>query len=161
MKPFTVLGYSANDEVFCPSCLRSSTGLAPSNADYNGRSILPLYACDRTVHDECCTYCGASLLGLRLVAEGERAKSVPAFRVEKTRHHRRQPALRFDRRPPTDVLKELKAAGWRWDPAAGLWWWPKGAPVLVPASLSLPPLPPAVRARPPTIRKRDAVEAGA
>ena len=42
MKPFTVLGYSANDEVFCPACLRSTTGLGPSDADYNGRPILPL-----------------------------------------------------------------------------------------------------------------------
>ena len=69
MKPFTVLGYSANDEVFCPACLRSTTGLGPSDTDYNGRPILPLYAADATVQEECCTYCGASLLELRAVAE--------------------------------------------------------------------------------------------
>ena len=156
MKPFTVLGYSANDEVFCPSCLRSTTGLAPSDHDYNHRPILPLYACDRTVQEECCTYCGASLLDLRLVAEAERERGVPAFQVEKARHRGRQPALRFDRAPPASVLKELKEAGWRWDPVARLWWWPKGAPVPVPASLGLPPPPPKSTARPPIVRKRSA-----
>ena len=154
MKPFTVLGYSGNDEVFCPECLRATTGLTPSDLDYNGRPILPLYAADQTVQEECCTYCGASLLELRLVAEAERARTVPAFRVEKTRHRGRQPALRFDRRPPAIILNELKGAGWRWDAAAGLWWWPKGAPVPVPPSLGLPPPPPRLVARPPIIRKR-------
>jgi hypothetical protein len=156
MKPFTVLGYSANDEVFCPSCLRASTGLRPSDADYNSRPILPLYACDPSVHDEACTYCGGSLLGLRLAADLDRTTSAPAFRVEKTRHRQRRPALRFDRRPPPAILTELKEAGWRWDPSAGLWWWPKGAPVLVPVSLRLPLPAPAAVARPPTIRRRDA-----
>jgi hypothetical protein len=161
MKPFTILGYSANDEVFCPPCLRATTGLTPSDLDYNGRPILPLYAADRTVQEECCTYCGVSLLDLRLRADAERARTVPALQVEKTRHRGRQPALRFDRRPPANVLKELREAGWRWDPAAGLWWWPKGAPVPVPASLGLPPPPPRVAARPPIVRKRVAVAASA
>jgi hypothetical protein len=154
MKPFTVLGYSANDEVFCPSCLRSTTGLAPSDHDYNRQPILPLYAADRTVQEECCTYCGAALLELRLVAETARACGVPVFQVEKARHRGHQPALRFDRPPPASVLKELKEAGWRWDPAARLWWWPKGAPVPVPSSLGLPPPPPKITARPPIIRRR-------
>ena len=153
MKPFTVLGYSANDEVFCPACLRSTTGLGPADADYNGRPIIPLYAADPTVQEECCTYCGASLLDLRVTAEGEREKATPAFQVEKTRHHGRQPALRFDRKPPEEVRAELKRSGWRWDPAAQLWWWPKGGPVPVPPSLNLPPPPAKVVAQPPIIRR--------
>ncbi len=58
MKLTTVLGYSANDEVLCHSCLRSTTGLSPSCLDYDGRPILPLYAGDPTVLEESCTYCG-------------------------------------------------------------------------------------------------------
>jgi hypothetical protein len=103
------------------------------------------------VQEECCTYCGASLLELRLVAETARVRGVPAFQVEKARHRGHQPALRFDRPPPASELKE---AGWRWDPVARLWWWPKGAPVPVPASLGLPPPPPKITARPPIVRKR-------
>ena len=159
MKPFTVLGYSANDEILCPVCLRATTGLTPSDVDYNRRPILPLYAGDQTVQEECCTYCGASLLDLRLVAEAERAMGAPPFHVQKTRHKGRQPALRFERRPPANILKELKDAGWRWDPAASLWWWPKGAPVPVPAALGFPPPPPPVAARPPIVRKRAVVTA--
>jgi hypothetical protein len=161
MKPFAILGYSANDEVFCPPCLRATTGLTGSDIDYNGRPILPLYAADKTVHEECCTYCGAWLLGVRLKADAERVTAAPAFHVEKTRHRGRQPALRFDRRPPPSILGELKEAGWRWDPAAGLWWWPKGAPVAVPPSLGLPPPPPKVVARPPIVHKRAATTAAA
>ena len=153
MKPFTVLGYSANDEVFCPACLRSTTGLGLSDADYNGRPILPLYAADSTVQEECCTYCGESLLELRAAAVAERAKDEPKVQVEKTRHHGRQPALRFDRKPPEEIRVELRRAGWRWDPVARLWWWPKGAPVPVPASLNLPAPAAKLAARPPTIRR--------
>lgn len=156
MKPFTVLGYSANDEVFCPPCLRSTTGLGPWDADYNGRPIIPLYAADSTVQEERCTYCDASLLELRMVAEAERAKAGPGFQVEKTRHNGRQPALRFDRKPPEEIRSELKRSGWRWDPAAQVWWWPKGAPVPVPASLGLPPPPVKVMPRAPTLRRRAA-----
>ena len=158
MKPFTVLGYSANDEVLCPSCLRSTTGLAPSDLDYNGRHIVPLYFADTSVHEECCTYCGASLLEKRLVAESEREARTPAFGVEKLRHRGRQPALRFDRRPPANILKDLKQAGWRWDPVARLWWWPKGAPVSVPKSLDVPLPLPRVAALPP-LRRRPAASA--
>ena len=154
MKPFTVLGYSANDEVFCRSCLRSTTGLGPSCLDYNSRPILPLYAGDLTVHEECCTYCGRSLLELRLVTEADRAKAAPAFQVAKTRHRGRQPALRFDHRPPVTILNELKESGWRWDASARLWWWPKGVPVAVPVVLGLPPPAPRVSAHPPVIRRR-------
>ncbi|WP_242392140.1 hypothetical protein [Anaeromyxobacter oryzisoli] len=161
MKPFTILGYSANDEVFCPGCLRATTGLAPSDVDYNGRPILPLYAADSSVQEECCTYCGVSLLELRLVGDAERARSAPELHVEKTRHRGRQPALRFDRKPPANILRDLKDAGWRWDPAAGLWWWPKGAPVPVPPSLGLPLPRLGIAARAPIVRKRALVAASA
>ena len=160
MKLTTVLGYSANDEVLCPSCLRSTTGLNPSCLDYDGRPILPLYAGDPTVLEESCTYCGNSLLELRAAAEAERAQSI-AFDVEKTRHRGRRPALRFDRRPPETILRELRALGWRWDPAARLWWWPAGAPVPIPAALGLPPPIPKVTARPPIVRRRGATTAPA
>jgi hypothetical protein len=153
MKPFTVLGYSANDEVFCPACLKSTTGLGPSDTDYNGRPILPLYAADTTVQEERCTYCGSSLLELKAASEAQRDKATPAFQVEKTRHHGGRPALRFDRKPPEEIRAELRRAGWRWDPVARLWWWPRGAPVPVPASLNLPSPAAKVLARQPIVRR--------
>ena len=152
MKLFCVLGYSAHGEVLCPSCLRSTTGLSPSCLDYDGRPIAPLYAGNPTVLEEVCTYCGRSLLELRMTAEAEQARATRVVQVEKTRHRNRKPALRFGHRPPETILRELKETGWRWDPLARLWWWPTRAPVLVPAVLALPPPAPKVVARPP-IRK--------
>jgi len=61
---FAVLGYSAEDEVWCPSCLRTAAGLSPSGADSNGRPILPLFAADQAVRDERCSYCDTRLLDL-------------------------------------------------------------------------------------------------
>lgn len=216
MKHFTVLGYSINDEVLCPSCIRTTpiTGekvshichrsprpvpeavrtdilalekksippgriarhlrvqlrtvmrvIAGDDADApscpaceaskrsGNREIVPLYFADASVHEEICTYCGHSLLEIRLALEAERAHTAPAFHVEKTRHHGRKPALRFDRRPPLTILDELKKIGWHWDPTAQLWWWPGTAPVRVPTALALPPPPRKVTARPPIIRK--------
>lgn len=61
---FAVLGYSAEDEVWCPSCLRTAAGLSPSGADSNGRPILPLFAADKSLHDERCSYCDQRLMDL-------------------------------------------------------------------------------------------------
>jgi len=155
MKLFTILGYSAHGETLCPSCLRTSTGLSPSCPDYDGRSILPLYAGDPTVLEESCTYCGRSLLELRALADAERSRRSPLVKAQKTLHRDRQPALRFDRRPPGAILSELKKAGWRWDPVARLWWWPAAAPVPVPAALALPHPARGGVARPP-LRRRSA-----
>ncbi|HTU01705.1 MAG TPA: hypothetical protein VMG58_07800 [Candidatus Sulfotelmatobacter sp.] len=161
MRPFTVLGYSVNDEILCHACLKSTTGLRPADLDYSGRPILPLYAVDATLQEESCTYCGHPLLDLVIRAEAGRSKASPIFRVEKTRHQGRYPALKFDRRPPANVLKDLKDAGWRWEPGARCWSWYKGPPVIVPPSLGLPPPLPKVTARPPIVRKRPAQTATA
>ena len=155
MKPFTVLGFSANDEVLCHACLRSTTGLGPADLDYNGRPILPLYAADPTVQEESCTYCGYLLLDLSLHAEAKRAEPVTVLCVEQTGYQGSYPALKFvDRRAPANVLKDLKDAAWRREAVARYCWWHKGLPAVVPASLGLPPPPPKVTARPPIIRKR-------
>ena len=61
---FAVLGYSAEDEVWCPKCLREAAGLTPDGPDSNGRPILPLFAADKSVLEERCTYCGTNLLDL-------------------------------------------------------------------------------------------------
>jgi len=159
MRPFTVLGYSANDEILCHACLKSTTGLHAGDLDYNGRPILPLYAADATVEEESCTYCGHSLLDMVMNAQARRSKVSPTCPVEKARHHG-HPALKFDRRPPPNILRELKDSGWRWDPVARLWWLQKGIPVAVPPSLGLPPPPPNVSARPPIVRKRTALSCG-
>jgi len=164
-RPFTILGYSANNEVFCPHCLNSTTGLSPADLDYDSRAILPLYAGDPTLLEEACSYCHKSLLQLKLTAIADRAKAPLPFTVEKTRHPgskraphlRRRPALEFDCRPPANVITDLKAAGWRWDPAVKLWYWPKPAPVIIPASVPVAAAPAApVTPKPPTVRKRPA-----
>ena len=155
MRPFTVLGYSANDEVLCHACLRSTTGLRPADLDYNSRPILPLYAAEPTIREESCTYCGRQLFDL-VVREAGSSGVPPTFLIEKTRHQGRYSALKFDRRPPASVLKDLKDAGWRWEPDARYWWWHKGPPVIIPQSLGLPPKPPKVSPHQPVVRRRPA-----
>ena len=152
LRPFTVLGYSANDEVLCHACLRATTGLHPGDPDYDGRPVLPLYVAEATVREESCTYCGRGLLGLALESTGPLGEAPTKPTVEEFRHQG-HPALRFDRRPPPDVLHELKQAGWRWDPTARSWNWPRPGDPAVPrnlrGSLRVP-----VTARPPVVRKR-------
>lgn len=61
---FAVLGYSAEDETYCPQCLRLATGLSPHSVDTNGKPVLALYACDSTMHEEVCTNCHQRLVDL-------------------------------------------------------------------------------------------------
>ena len=60
-KPFVVLGYSAEDSVWCPACLRTAAGLSPGRVDTEGRPIVPLYARDSAVREEVCDNCERSL----------------------------------------------------------------------------------------------------
>jgi len=59
---FAILGYSAEDETYCPQCLRLATGLSPHSLDTNGKPVLPLHACDPSFHDEVCTSCHQRLV---------------------------------------------------------------------------------------------------
>jgi hypothetical protein len=61
---FAVLGYSAEDETYCPQCLRLATGLSPHGIDTNGKAVLPLHACDPSFHEEVCTNCHQKLVDL-------------------------------------------------------------------------------------------------
>jgi hypothetical protein len=61
---FAILGYSAEDETYCPQCLRLSTGLSPHSVDTNGKPVLALHACDRSFHDEVCVSCHQRLVDL-------------------------------------------------------------------------------------------------
>jgi hypothetical protein len=61
---FAVLGYSAEDETYCPQCLRLSTGLSPHGIDTNGKPVLPLHACDPSFHEEVCISCHQPLVDL-------------------------------------------------------------------------------------------------
>ena len=61
---FAILGYSAEDETYCPQCLRLATGLSPHSLDTNGKLVLPLHACDPSFHDEVCTSCHQRLVDL-------------------------------------------------------------------------------------------------
>ena len=62
--PFAVLGYSAEDETWCPTCLRLATGLSPGRTDYDGMPIKALYAADPTLHEEICCNCHEKLTDL-------------------------------------------------------------------------------------------------
>lgn len=75
-RPFTVLGYSAEGSVWCPSCLRSAAGLSPGRgSDYDGKPILPVHARDETVHGELCDNCGKLLLDVLLGHDTSRGGS--------------------------------------------------------------------------------------
>lgn len=63
-RPYSVLGYSAEDEVWCPTCLRVAAGLVPGLPDTDGKPVQALYAADRTVHEEVCNNCHQKLLDL-------------------------------------------------------------------------------------------------
>jgi hypothetical protein len=150
-RPFAVLGYSAEDAVWCPACLRSAAGLSPERTDTSGQPILPLYARDATVQEEVCDNCERSLYELLATARG--ASEPKAVSVQLRRYGERT-TLSFDRVPPIEVRSELKAAGWRWDPRLRLWWSADENPPL-PAGVVLPAKARAnVAARPPVIRKR-------
>lgn len=63
-RPFAVLGYSAEDETYCPTCLRLATGLSPHGIDTSGRPILALFAREPLVRDEICCSCRSRLVDL-------------------------------------------------------------------------------------------------
>ncbi|GEJ56628.1 hypothetical protein [Anaeromyxobacter diazotrophicus] len=150
-RPFAVLGYSAEDAVWCPACLRSAAGLSPGRPDGSGKPIVPLFARDATVREEVCENCERSLC--ELLAAGHGA-SAPKPVTAHTRVYAARTALSFDRVPPIEVRTELKTTEWRWDPRFRVWWSIEERP-RIPASVVLPPpTPPAPAARPPIVRKR-------
>lgn len=150
-RPFAVLGYSAEDAVWCPACLRSAGGLSPGRADSSGRPIVPLYARDNAVREELCENCERPLYELLAAA---RLSPEPRPVTARLRVYAKRTALSFDRVPPVEVRSELKATGWRWDPRFRIWWSVQEEPT-VPAGVTLPgPNQSAVMARGPVIRKR-------
>ena len=152
---FTVLGYSTEDAVWCPSCLRSAAGLSPARGtDYDGKPILPLYARDETVREETCDNCGRSLLE-RLLAQ-EAVRPQPADPVIAALHvYGQRWALSFDGVPPSYVRAQLKEGAWRWDARYRLWWCTTTKPE-IPGGVTLAPEAaprPEIIARPPTRRR--------
>ena len=78
---FAVLGYSAEDDVYCPECLRRGAGLSPHRLDSRGRPILPLFLADPTVREEVCCHCE------RLLTDALPGIQAPTlFRVVRLRH---------------------------------------------------------------------------
>ncbi len=150
-KPFAVLGYSAEDAVWCPRCLRSAAGLSPGRADTSGKPIVPLYARDRAVREEVCDNCDSSLFELLAAGRGGPA---PIPVTAQLRIHGKRTALDFDRVPPVEIRTTLKSTGWRWDPRLRVWWSGEDAP-RVPAGV-LTPSGECSRAAPkqPIIRRR-------
>jgi hypothetical protein len=186
MKPFSIIGFSIDDDVLCHDCLVATAtvtgevlhhtcstrsrsneetvcpacrGSDAARAERQCASpILPLYFADEAVREELCTYCHRALLDLALRNERQHVEPRPGFGAHKASHAGRYPAVQFDRRPPAEVRAALKTAGWRWDPARRHWWHPSPeAPV--PSSVCLPPDHPRIAARPPLIRKRAAPSA--
>ena len=92
-KPFAVLGYSADDTVWCPSCLRAAAGLSPGRPDTSGKPILPLFARDATMREEVCENCERSLHDL--LANG-RGVPEPKPLTAELRVHGKRAALEFD-----------------------------------------------------------------
>ena len=152
-RPFAVLGYSAEDAVWCPSCLRSAAGLAPGRVDSGGRAIAPLYARDRAVREEVCENCGRQLYEL---LAAERGITAPAPVTARLRVHGKRTAVDFDRVPPIEIRSALKTTGWRWDPRFRVWWSSEQSPQ-VPAGVVIPgQRTPSPRAKEPTVRRRPA-----
>jgi hypothetical protein len=150
-KPFAVLGYSADDAVWCPACLRSGAGLSPGRPDTSGKAIIPLFARDATVREEVCENCERPLYDL--LAAGRGAPEQRPVTAE-LRVYAKRTALSFDRVPPVEVRTELKASGWRWDPRFRVWWSVEETP-RVPAGVALPvPARRPIMARAPVLRKR-------
>lgn len=151
-RPFAVLGYSAEDAVWCPACLRSAAGLSPGRSDTCGQPIVPLYARDAAVREEICENCERSLYGL-LAARGGAAE--PKLVTAGLRVHGRRSSLEFDRVPPVDVRTALKSTGWRWDPRLRVWWTGEEVP-RVPAQVVLPTPEsrPRAEAKAPAVRRR-------
>jgi len=151
-RPFAVLGYSAEDAVWCPACLRSAAGLSPGRADTWGQPIVPLYARDAAVREEICENCERSLS--ELLAAG-RAAADPKPVTAQLRVHGKRSALAFDRVPPVEVRTALKSTGWRWDAQLRVWWSGESVP-RVPAGVVLAAAvsPPTAAARGPIVRRR-------
>ena len=150
-RPFAVLGYSAEDAVWCPACLRSGAGLSPGRPDGSGKPIVPLFARDDAVREEVCENCERTLC--ELLAAGRSAPE-PEPVTAHTRVYAARTALSFDRVPPIEVRTELKTTGWRWDPRFRVWWSIEERP-RIPASVVLPPRTPSTpAARWPIVRKR-------
>ncbi len=150
-KPFAVRGYSADDAVWCPACLRSAGGLSPGRPDTSGKPILPLFARDASGREEVCEYCERSLHDLLADARGvPEPKPVTAELCV----HGKRALLEFDRMPPIDIRTVLKSTGWRWDPRVRAWWSSEEAPP-VPAGVVLPTRESArIAAKGPIIRRR-------
>ncbi|GAO01306.1 hypothetical protein PSR1_00159 [Anaeromyxobacter sp. PSR-1] len=150
--PFAVLGYSADDSVWCPACLRSAAGLSPGRPDTSGKPIVPLFARDATMREEVCENCERSLHELLAAAHGA---PQPKPVIAQVRVYAKRTALSFDRVPPIEVRTELKAIGWRWDARFRVWWSAEPTP-RIPSSVVLPSAPLRPRPKPPTIRRRSA-----
>jgi hypothetical protein len=150
-KPFVVLGYSAEDSVWCPACLRTAAGLSPGRVDTEGRPIVPLYARDSAVRDEVCDNCERSLYDLLAAGRGSPA---PRAVTAHLRVHGKRTALDFDRVPPVEVRTALKQSGWRWDPRFRVWWSCEEVP-RVPTGVLLPrEVRPRVVPKEPIVRRR-------
>ncbi|BDG08654.1 hypothetical protein [Anaeromyxobacter paludicola] len=150
-KPFTVLGYSAEDAVWCPECLRTAAGLSPGRTDTCGRPVAPLYARDAAVREEVCEYCDRALYELLATRSGPKPEQKPV--TAQLRVHGKRTAIEFDRVPPLDIRNQLKSSGWRWDPRFRVWWSGEETP-RVPAGIVLPTALRAPAALGPLIRRR-------
>jgi hypothetical protein len=88
---FAALGYSAEDDVYCPDCLRFATGFAPGQIDTTGRPVQTLFLADTTVHEETCCNCHRKLTDI--LADRLEPTTFQVIRIvrDETTHVRKEP----------------------------------------------------------------------
>jgi hypothetical protein len=138
----TVVSGDADDDAACPACEASRRG--------DASTILPVYAGDTSVREEICTHCERHLL---TVARERTAYSDKVIEPERLLTASGFPALRFERRPPSNVLQALKTAGWRWDPRERHWY-DLSRTAALPPGIALPPPRRVPSGRPPVVHRR-------
>ncbi len=186
LRPFSVVGFSVNDEVLCHSCLRQTTPITGEKLSHTCRRgwrpvpdtlrtrIVALEA-TKVRPTQIVKQLRTTLPTVMRVLSGDDADSASCPACEASKRFEQRdilplyfavtygkgfPALRFDRRPEPLVLEALKKAGWKWSPRERVWAdFTRTAEV--PAGVKLPPKPPVVTARPPIIRRRRESAAGA
>jgi hypothetical protein len=137
-----VVSGDADDDAVCPACEASKRR--------ETREIVPIYAGDASMGQETCTHCGRHLLS---VARERDASAEKTLQPEQFFTSSGFPALRFERRPPPNLLHALKTGGWRWDPQERHWFDPSRAAALPPGTAPMTP-PRIATARRPAGRRR-------
>ncbi len=145
-----VISGDADDDARCPACEVGAGATEP------GFDLIPLYAADSSLTEECCTHCGRNLIALARSTE----RSVGSdLQVQHLTDQHGRPAIQFERRPPPNILRALHASGWRWN-ARDRFWVDSTGLAAVPGGLAPVPVARVAEPRLPRIRRRSLPRAG-